>query len=140
MPVTPVSIVPKPTIDLVRRVAGPLDAFNRERAPDLEGERLFALAGTTDVVLGGGIAWMYGGWCELDTLWVMEAARRRGLGARILQVLEQEAHRHGCFGMHTDTFSFQALPFYRAQGYEVFGQLDGFSDGNSRYYLKKSLR
>lgn len=140
MPVTPVSIVPKPSIDLVRRVTSRLDAFNKERAPELDGERLFAIAGTWDAVLGGGVAWSYGGWCELDTLWVEEPARRRGLGARILGVLEAEAQRLGCHGMHTDTFSFQALPFYRAQGYEVFGQLEGFTDGNSRYYLKKSLR
>lgn len=139
MTVTPVSIVPKPSIDLVRRVTDRLDAFNRERAPTLQGERLFAVAGTRDALLGGGVAWMYGGWCELDTLWVEEPARRLGLGARILRVIEQEAARQGCFGMHTDTFSFQALPFYRAQGYQVFGELAGFTDGNTRYYLKKRL-
>ena len=136
---TPVTVVPKPPMDLVRRVTGPLETWNLFQAPALDGERVFVLAGSTEVVLGGAIGWLYGGWCEVDTLWLEPSARGRGLGARVLATLEDEARRRGCHGMHTDTFSFQALPFYQAQGYEIFGQLDGFTDGNTRYYLRKEL-
>lgn len=36
-------------------------------------------------------------------------------------------------------FSFQALPFYQKQGYEIFGTLDRFPDAHQRYFLRKTL-
>jgi hypothetical protein len=36
-----------------------------------------------------------------------------------------------------DTFSFQARPFYEKLGYEVFGQLEDYPRGHSRYFLQK---
>ena len=38
-----------------------------------------------------------------------------------------------------DTHSFQARPFYEKLGYTVFGVLENFPPGHTRYYLRKSL-
>jgi hypothetical protein len=49
------------------------------------------------------------------------------------------ALERGCRHAYLDTFSFQALGFYEKQGYAVYGQLENFPTGASRYFLKKTL-
>jgi hypothetical protein len=38
-----------------------------------------------------------------------------------------------------DTFDFQALSFYARLGYEVFGRLDDFPKGHTRFFVAKTL-
>ena len=52
---------------------------------------------------------------------------------------EAEAVRRGCASAYLDTFDFQARPFYERLGYQLFGQLDDFPPGGSRYFLRKRL-
>jgi len=132
-----VEVEPQPDEDLVSAIHTRLLDFNRRHAPQLEEERVFVLASREQAVLGGAIAYVYGGWCEVHVLWVEPGERGAGVGAMLMAALEAEVRARGCVGIHTDTFSFQALPFYRGLGYEIFGQIDGFSDGNTRYYLRK---
>ena len=134
-----VEVQPNPDESLVSAVYTRLLDFNQRHAPQLEEERVFVVASREQAVLGGVIAYVYGGWCEVHVLWVEPAARGDGVGSSLMAALETEVRARGCVGIHTDTFSFQALPFYRGLGYEIFGQIDGFSDGNTRYYLRKSF-
>ena len=93
---------------------------------------------------GGIVGGLYGntlwGWLEISLLWVAEEVREGRYGSRILAAAEQEAIERGCKYAKVETFSFQALEFYRKQGYEVFGKLDDFPDGECLYFLKKHLR
>ena len=41
--------------------------------------------------------------------------------------------------MWTDTYAFQARPFYEKMGFTVFGRLDGPAPIFPRFFLKKSL-
>jgi hypothetical protein len=43
----------------------------------------------------------------------------------------------GCIGSFLDTFSFQARPFYEKQGYTVFGRIENFPKGHTRFLLSK---
>ena len=45
----------------------------------------------------------------------------------------------GCTNAYLDTFDFQALPFYRKEGYGLYGTLEEFPPGHRRYYLSKAL-
>jgi GNAT superfamily N-acetyltransferase len=63
--------------------------------------------------------------------------RGKGFGGRLLFEAEQEAMRRGCRGVYTDTFSFQVLPFYQQNGYEVFGEIENYPPGHTCYFLKK---
>ena len=56
-----------------------------------------------------------------------------------MQAAEAEAHERGCVGSTLDTFSFQALGFYKKIGYDFVGNLTGYDDKYERYYLKKHL-
>ncbi len=136
-PLVTVAVVERPNPDTVDAIERRLLDFNRRKAPALEAERLVAMAAVGDNIFGGAIAFLYGGWAELHVLWVEPAGRGHGVGSRLMAAIEAGAAERGCVGLHTDTFTFQALPFYKSLGYEVFGELDGFEDGNTRYFLRK---
>ena len=118
-----------------------LFAYNREHIADDHVEHLYlVLRDDAGGIVGGLLGDCYWNWLHVELLWLAEAVRREGWGSRLLKRAEEEALARGCTGVHLDTFSFQALPFYRKHGYEVFGEIDGFPGGHRRYYLKKMLQ
>ena len=110
---------------------------NRERDYKILMVLLRDEAGNIVGGLYGNTLW---GWLEISLLWVAESLRIGGYGSRIMAAAEQEAIARGCRYAKVETFSFQALEFYRKQGYEVFAQLDDFPEGESFYFLKKRLK
>ena len=45
----------------------------------------------------------------------------------------------GCGHMWTDTYAFQARPFYESMGFVVFGRLDGPAPTFPRFFLMKDV-
>ncbi|PJG60455.1 GNAT family N-acetyltransferase [Aeromonas cavernicola] len=88
---------------------------------------------------GGIIADIRWGWLHVDWLWVDESIRQRGWGRRLLGAMEQYAQSKGITRYHLETTTFQALPFYQALGYQVFGQLPDMPPGHLCYFLNKQL-
>lgn len=88
-------------------------------------------------VLGGALGHVWGGWLDLDTLWVAEPFRGQGYGAKLLRAAEDEARGQGCHGVFLTTFSFQAKPFYEKFGYEVVADIPDYPKGHSHHVLKK---
>ena len=76
----------------------------------------------------------------IDLLFVNSNYRNKGYGKLLLQKVENEARKHGCYLIHLDTFDFQAKDFYLQNGFEVFGTLHNCPKGHSRYYMKKDIR
>ena len=79
------------------------------------------------------------GWLFVSQLWVAESFRGQDYGTKLMEAAEREAKDRGCYGAYVDTFSFLALDFYRKVGYTVFGQLDDFPKGHTRYFLSKAF-
>lgn len=75
----------------------------------------------------------------VDLLWVREDLRGQGFGYQLLHSAENEAILRGCTQIQLDTFDFQAPEFYKKDGYEIFGVLDGFVGNHKRYYFRKKL-
>jgi GNAT superfamily N-acetyltransferase len=90
-------------------------------------------------VLGGALGHVWGGWLDLDTLWVAEPFRGQGYGAKLLRAAEDEARTQGCHGVFLTTFSFQAKSFYEKFGYEVVADIPDYPKGHSYHVLKKKL-
>lgn len=68
-----------------------------------------------------------------------EDIRKSGFGTKLLLELENIAIEKECDFIKVDTLSFQALGFYKKNGYEVFGSLDNVGRDFKHYYLKKDL-
>lgn len=90
-------------------------------------------------LIGGAYGASVWDWIHLKYLWVHPAHRETGVGSHMIKELEREAERRGVIGIHLDTFSFQAVPFYEKNGFEIFGVVENHSRGHRRYYLKKVI-
>lgn len=90
-------------------------------------------------IVAGLHGWTWGGTGFVQTIWVHETRRGRGLGSRLLASAESEARRRGCHRMHLDTHSYQAPAFYRRRGYDVIGELPGWPGDDVRIFLRKKL-
>lgn len=86
--------------------------------------------------LNGTSAW---GWLYIQWLWVSDAHRGQNIGSSLIQRAEDEALFRGCNRSHIDTFNEKALRLYTRQGYSVFGKLDDYPPGQTKYFLQKKL-
>ena len=75
----------------------------------------------------------------IDAFWINEKDRGKGLGSKILKQAEDEAVRRGCKFAHLDSHDFQAIEFYKKNGYEIVGELQELPENHNRYLLKKQL-
>ena len=93
-----------------------------------------------DQLIAGIIAGIKGLWLAIELLWVDERIRALRLGTQLLAQCEQEAMDRGCQFAQVDTYSFQALPFYQKNGYELKMSLAHYpTQGEQRHYLIKQL-
>ena len=117
-----------------------LRAFNRRHAEAPGFEPLVLSARDEGGEIVGGLVGVCGWhWLHVDLLWVDEAHRGAGVGRRLLREAEAEARRRGVRHVDLDTFDFQARPFYEREGYVVFGALEDYPPGHTRYFMKKDL-
>lgn len=117
-----------------------LRQYNREQV----GSRVFhelslVIQDEEGKVMGGLLGGSIWGWMFIETVWVAAELRGQSYGRQLLSMAEEIALRRGCQHTILETFSFQALPFYQKQGYVIYGQLDNFPAGHTRYSLKKDL-
>jgi len=89
----------------------------------------------------GGVKGCYSnyGWLWIDLLWVSEELRGQGYGSKLMANIEDEAKKNGCTNAYLNSFSFQAVEFYKKTGYRVFGQMENFPPGHSVCSLTKAL-
>jgi GNAT superfamily N-acetyltransferase len=111
--------------------------FNESKAGPAEGRELAIFARRNGEIVGAAMGATHFRWLFVRFLWVAETERGSRLGSRLLNAAEQEARARRCEHAHLDTFSFQALPFYQKHGYTIFGQLEDYPVGHTRYFLQK---
>ena len=96
---------------------------------DAHGEVIAMLAGRT-----------FGNWFYLESFWLADNARGKGLGSAMLKEAETIAKERGCRYVVLDTLEFQAKPFYQRHGYQVqWVQQDYPFAGGAKYYMTKTL-
>ena len=123
-------------------IADAIHAFN-DATSGVDG-RSFPLAlvvrapGSDDIV-GGLWGIGYYGWLFIELLVLPDAMRGQGFGTLLMDRAEAAARAQDCMGVWLDTFSFQARGFYEKRGYQVFGTIDDYPPGQSRYWMKKLL-
>lgn len=135
-----ITVEQPPDREHTRAVQEGLIAFNRRYMPTDDYRPLAVFArDSAGRIRGGLVGSLYWNVLAIDMLWLDDEIRHQGLGSALMKTAEDEARRYGCSMAHLDTMSFQALEFYRKLGYSIFGELKGYGDGVSRYYLSKAL-
>ena len=135
-----IEIAETPTPDEREFILQQLLKFNSQRAGEANYKPLTIFLREADENLVGGLLGAtYWQWLYVDLFWIHESWRKQGYGDAVLAAAEQEAMRRGCQYAYLDTFSFQAPEFYQKRGYVVFGEIPGFPEEHSRYFLKKAL-
>jgi GNAT superfamily N-acetyltransferase len=118
-----------------------LDIFNVSKAGPDHARDLWITARDEQGGLVGGLKGRtFYSWLFIDWLWVSPSARGQGFGFQLLAEAENAAQQRDCIGAYVDTFSFQAPGFYRRNGYEEFGRIDGLPPGHACIWLKKSFQ
>lgn len=114
-------------------------AFNASflGAPEIHPLCVLIRSGENSSIVGGLWGRTSFKWFFIELLFVPEALRSQGVGTQLIQRAEAEAQQRGCIGTWLDTFSGAAQSFYEKRGYGVFGRIDDYPPGNSRYFMVK---
>lgn len=72
-------------------------------------------------------------------MWVSKDLRGQHIGSSILMQAEKVAKERGCKYAFLDTFSFQALEFYKKFGYKEVFTLEEYPLTGKRHYFTKEL-
>ncbi len=117
-----------------------LTSYNRSQIPDKGHAPVLLTLVAEDGTFSGGLSGHVSyGWLFVELLWVTEEARCKGQGRSLMLAAEKMARSQGAQHAWVDTFSFQARSFYEKLGYVVFGELEDYPPGHSRYFLRKRL-
>jgi GNAT superfamily N-acetyltransferase len=90
-------------------------------------------------VIGGAVGRTWGDCCELQQLWVAPAWQKQGIASRLVQAFEAHAGTRGCRHFYLETYSFQAVGFYRKMGYATDHELDVYPHGITKHLMRKDL-
>lgn len=123
--------------DVIDALVEGVRQFNTEQVGPGASEPLTAVASDGAGLMGGVSGRTVYRHFLIDVVWIREDCRRRGLGRRLMQAAEAEAHRRGCVAAQVDTLSFQGLQFYQRLGFAVVGSVPEFPAGHARHYLHK---
>lgn len=99
----------------------------------------FIVRNDQDDIVGGITGTAFWEHMHVDFLWVHPDARGQGLAVQLLSRLESRARELQCRLMIVETFSFQAPGFYRKQGFQEFGAVKDFPQGETKHYFEKRL-
>lgn len=99
----------------------------------------FFLKDEAGKVCGGVICTCLWNGMEIDSLWVEESLRGQGWGTKLMNAAEAEGRKRGCTFAYTNTFTWQAPEFYKKLGYEIYGKLENFPEGNTLSYVRKNI-
>ena len=75
----------------------------------------------------------------VDTVFVAEAYRRRGIGRKLICEMEQRAKELRANMIRLDTFEWQGYEFYKSLGYEEVGHYYNEEDNFHEYFFVKRI-
>jgi len=140
MPTSELVITTEPTPGQIQYLEDRIYEFNSTATGITDGEWLAIFVRDEEDRIAAGICGnTWGGCLEIRQFWVEAARRKQGLGTRLLEAAEQEAHRRGCRQMLLMTFTFQAPAFYAKHGFEVVAVVDDHPRGHKNLLLRKRL-
>jgi GNAT superfamily N-acetyltransferase len=110
-------------------------------AAGLGDEQEFAIFARDDDghVVAGISAIVWGGYCELQAMWVGESLRSRGLAFALIDGAEAEARRRGCAFVVFHAYDLLTRGLYERLGYETVGVIENCPAGSAARWYRKLL-
>lgn len=90
-------------------------------------------------VVAGISAIVWGGYCELQAMWVEESLRNRGLAHALFAAAEAEARRRDCTLVVFHAYDLLARGLYERLGYETVGVIENCPAGSAARWYRKVL-
>jgi len=133
-----ISDISAPDQDAIDQLKAGLIAYNAPYTQGLADECISCFVrDDNNAIKGGVLAKIYWGWLYIEWFWLDESLRGTGVGSELLNKIENHALSLNVRHFRLETASFQALGFYKKNGYDVFGVLQDMPPGHQTYFLKK---
>jgi len=100
----------------------------KDGVPQIKQERYQFIAEENDIIIGFASGLTNHKWFYLTDMWVHENYRRRGLGSKLLKMLEDKVKSIGMEHIWTWTTGPVNSEFYEKQGYSVFTVFEDFCE------------
>lgn len=91
-------------------------------------------------ILGGCNGNIFYGCLYIDQLWVIESLRGQHYGTKLIRAAERLGREKKCTFAVVNTMDWEALDFYKKQGFTVEFERHGFDKGSVCYSLAKELK
>ena len=75
----------------------------------------------------------------INVLFVDKKYRGKRIASKLMHMIETESHTRGITNLYLTTFEFQALDFYKKQGYKVVMTIEDFPKDFAEYTLYKNI-
>ncbi|WP_434361198.1 GNAT family N-acetyltransferase [Parasalinivibrio latis] len=131
-----------PSADMIQQLNHALQGYLESQLPGLSPEsedKVFMVCKYDEQgnLVGGLLANCYWNGLEIDTLWVADSERGKGVGSLLVESAESYGAKNGAVIAFLKTMD--AKPFYEKLGYEVYGVLEDRPIGTLLYHMKKRI-
>lgn len=127
---------PKPADDKILREG--IVNFNREIVKEKATHFSIFAKNNTEIV-GGVSVWEHSDALYIDVLWCNEKNRQKGIGTKIIAMIDKIAKDKRLPKIFVDTFAFQAETFYLKHGFYRIGVIPQYLLGYDRIYMRKDI-
>jgi N-acetylglutamate synthase-like GNAT family acetyltransferase len=90
-------------------------------------------------VIAGALIWEHSDALYIDVLWCDEGYRNKGIGTKIIAMINQVAIDKHVSKIFVDTYAFQAQKFYQKQGFYRIGIVPEYMLGHDRIFMRKDV-
>lgn len=90
-------------------------------------------------IIGGAIIYQHSDALYIDVLWCMEEYRHKGIGSKLIGMIESEAQNKSIQKLFVDTYAFQAQAFYKKHGSKIIGCVPEYLLGHDRIFMRKDI-
>jgi len=90
-------------------------------------------------IIGGALIWEHSDALYIDVLWCNDNYRKKGIGTKIINIIDDLAIDKKVSKIFVDTYDFQAQAFYQKQGFTCIGIIPEYLLGHNRIFMKKDI-